>query len=269
MTFSPRVRAFFLRDKNILILIFINAVVIFLSGFEFSESTQATLTTLDTIFTIAFIIEAAVKIKEWGKELYFSQGWNMFDFILVAISIPSLLILFLDLKLVDVSFLLVFRTLRVFKIFRFFNFIPDIGNLMKSIQAGFRASVLIIISFACFIFVTAILSNNLFGSHEIFKDPGTSLYSSLKLFTIEGWYEVPDELTEVANSSWEVFFIRTYFVIIVIMGGIFGLSFVNAVLVDSMVLDNNEDLENKVDHLKNEISELKDLIRELNQKTDS
>lgn len=269
MTLKPFLKNFFLKDRNILILIFLNAIVIFLSGFEFSESTQATLTTLDTIFTIAFIVEAWIKIKEWGKEQYFSQGWNTFDFILVTISIPSLLILFLDLKIFDVSFLLVFRTLRVFKIFRFFNFIPDIGNLMKSIQAGFRASVLIIISFACFIFVTSILSNNIFGSHEIFKDPGTSLYSSLKLFTIEGWYEVPDELTETTESAWEIFFIRTYFVLIVVLGGIFGLSFVNAVLVDSMVLDNNEDLENKVDHLKNEISELKDLIKELNQKTNS
>lgn len=53
------------------------------------------------------------------------------------------------------------------------------------------------------------------------------------------------------------FFSKLYFILILLTGGIFGLSLVNSIFVDAMVSDNNEDLEKKVDELSKEISRLR------------
>ena len=250
----------FLSDPIILSIVLINSLVIFISGFDFSPSINNFLILLDGVFTTIFIIELGVKINHYGVRGYFSQGWNIFDFTLVAISLPSLLIIVFNLDISDLSYLLIFRTLRTFKLFRFFSFVPDIENLLNSIIRGFKASVLILISFGLFIFVTSTLSYHIFNQHEVFNNPATSLYTTFKIFTIEGWNEIPDLITP-NQPPINVLFIRLYFVGMLIVGGIFGLSFVNAVLVDSMVQDNTDDLESKVDALRDEISELKDLLQ--------
>lgn|GEM_PF-3613991 len=53
----------------------------------------------------------------------------------------------------------------------------------------------------------------------------------------------------------------SFFVLIVLVGGIFGLSLANAIFVDEMTLDNNLELEVKIDSLKEEIGELKEMLR--------
>lgn len=254
---------FFLKDINILILIFLNAIVIFMSGFSLSSETVTLLEWLDIFFTLAFIVEMTVKLTAYGRKGYFSSPWNVFDFILVVLSIPSLAVIFFNMNTMDFSFLLALRVFRVFKIFRIFTFIPGINNLINSIKRGIKASFLILISFVIFLFAISILSNNLFHEAEVYSNPATALYTTVQLISIEGWYEIPQAVQEDIPTV-NVFFMRFFFVIILIVGGIFGLSFVNAVLVDSMTMDNTDKLEDKVDRLTSEIEEIKNLLREKN-----
>lgn len=57
--------------------------------------------------------------------------------------------------------------------------------------------------------------------------------------------------------------VRIYFVVILIAGGIIGLSLVNSIFVDAMVSDNNDDLEREVKKLNQKIDILTDEIRQL------
>jgi len=50
--------------------------------------------------------------------------------------------------------------------------------------------------------------------------------------------------------------INLYFIVILLSGGIFGLSLINAIFVDAMVSDNNDVLEKKVDELTEKINQL-------------
>jgi len=188
---------------------------------------------------------------------YFAEGWNVFDFILILVSVPSLIFLLFKNSNVDLSFILVFRVLRVFKTFRFFKFIPKIEELLSGVQRALKASVFILIGFVVYIFVIGVLSFSLFKnlSPEYFSDPITSLYSVFKVFTVESWFEIPETIT--ANcSACNSFFIHFYFVFILLTGGIFGLSLVNSIFVDAMVSDNNDGLEKKVDELNEKIDAL-------------
>lgn len=73
-----------------------------------------------------------------------------------------------------------------------------------------------------------------------------------KVFTIEGWFEIPDDVTQNLSPV-SAFFTNVYFIFIVMSGGIFGLSLVNSIFVDAMVSDNNDILENKIQSLEEKI----------------
>jgi len=46
-----------------------------------------------------------------------------------------------------------------------------------------------------------------------------------------------------------------------LMGGIFGMSLANAVFVDEMTMDNNLELEQKIDRLQEQIQALTEMLR--------
>jgi voltage-gated sodium channel len=247
----------FLNDVFILWLILINSAILFIGGYFPSEEQRFILSLADNLITALFIIELWVKFKEFGIKDYFFSNWNKLDFILIVLSIPAFLAFILNLNVVDFSFLLVFRVLRVFKAFRFFKFIPDIGKLVDGVQRALKTSVFVFLGFFIYIFIIGILSYNLFyqtGS-EYFSNPLISLYSTFKIFTVEGWFEIPEDIT-MNYTKFGSFFTYLYFVFVVLTGGIFGLSLVNSIFVDSMVSDNNDELEKKVDNLDVKISEI-------------
>jgi len=251
------IKKLFLNDKFILILILLNAITIFASGFEISPNNRFALLLIDNLITGFFITEIIVKFKEFGVKDYFKSNWNKFDFILVTLSFPTLIAFIGNVEVTSFSFLLVFRVMRVFKSFRFLKFIPGIEHLVKGIGRALKASIVVLIGFVIYIFIIGIFSFYIFKeiSPENFGNPLNSLYSIFKIFTVEGWYEIPEQLTRSLSSTTS-FFTYLYFIFVVISGGIFGLSLVNSIFVDAMVSDNNDELEKKIELINKKIDKL-------------
>ncbi len=254
MALNNILKKFFLDENKILLLIILNAIVIFISGFFYDKSICRVISLVDNIITVLFVIELSVKLNTYGKT-YFCSYWNILDFVLIVISIPTLIIYILSIEFTDFSFLLIFRVLRVFKSFRVLKFIPGINELIAGINRALKASIVVMLGFFVYIFIIGILSFFLFNesANEYFQNPLISLYSTFKLFTIEGWFEIPECITN-GSSAISSFFTYLYFVFVVLSGGIIGLSLVNSVFVDAMVSDNNDELIKKIDNLEKKIN---------------
>ena len=250
-------RRLFLNDKVILTLILINAVIIFVSGFDLNPLNKFLFQFIDNAITALFIVEMVFKIQQYGSRGYFRSNWNKFDFILIILSIPALVFFILDLEVLGISYVLVFRVMRVFKSFRFLKFVPGIEHHISGIQRALKASIIVLVGFAVYIFIIGILSFYLFRvvDPEYFGNPLTSLYSIFKIFTVEGWFEIPEKVTQ-GLSPISSFFTYFFFIFILLTGGIFGLSLVNSIFVDAMVSDNTDELEDKIDRLDRKIDQL-------------
>lgn len=251
------IKNLFLNDKIILFLILFNAILLFISGFALTDFQTFFIHTLDNVITGLFLIELGIKLNEFGVNGYFSSNWNKLDFILIVFSIPAFITFILHAHDSDLSFLLVFRLMRVFKSFRFLKFIPGVDQLFKDIKRALKASVIVLIGFTIYIFIVGVFSFYLFESSapQYFKNPLISLYSIFKVFTVEGWFEIPEEITKNYSPT-SAFFTYFYFIFILLTGGIFGLSLVNSIFVDAMVSDNNDELERKIDSLEKKIDVL-------------
>lgn len=256
-----RIKKCFLNDFCILFLIIANALLIFFQEFELKGNM---LDYFEPIFTLLFVVEMVIKINEFTFKKYISDGWNKLDFILIIISIPSLAVIFYNDSSLQLNIFLTLRVFRVFKFFRLIRFFPNVTTLVKSVKRALRASYIIIAAFFLLVFIVSLVTCSLYKNiaPEFFGNPLSSFYSIFRLFSIEGWYEMPDLIASrstplIAGIS------KLYFIILLLCGGIIGLSLVNSIFVDAMISDNNDDLQKEVSKLSEKIEELSNKINDI------
>lgn len=253
------VNRFFTNDHIMLVLVLINTGIIFISGFIASQ--EGTFLFIDSLFTLLFFVEAVVKIRARGFSGYWSDGWNRFDFILVLLALPSCINLF-GIVFPGTNILLSLRTMRAFKSLRMLKFIPNVDSLLNGVKLAFKASYIVAIGLIVLLLIFSIITTFLFGNAapQYFGNPALSVYSIFRLFTIEGWYEMPEAIAINGGTTMAVF-ARIYFSILLFLGGILGMSLVNSIFVDAMAADNNDEVLEKLNQLEKKLDELHNGIK--------
>lgn len=259
-------RQFFLSERNIMSAIIINAMVIFLMYFpEFKQNIY--LDIIDKVFILFFMIEAVVKLNTLKPKGYFDSNWNRFDFFIVIASLPSLLVPFVTIP--NTSLLLILRLFRLVRLVRFIQFVPHLGKIMAGLGRALQASLFVILALFVLNFLLALFTCHFYAeiAPEYFGNPLIASYSIFQLFTVEGWNEIPAIISarlpqEGLLASLFIGLTRFYFVIIVLIGGIFGMSLANAVFVDEMTMDNNDAIEAKIDEMQQQIAALHELLKD-------
>lgn len=247
-----------LNNKFIDSLIVINSIITIYLCFN-TPPFQNQIIFIDHIFTLIFIAEMGYKLYFYGID-FFKGKWNRFDFLVVLISSIPLLLLLFNVNINGLDYLLILRSFRLFKFFRLIKIIPNLSkvyyNFIKAIKitsglaiGGFIILVVISIILCC-MFKTI--------SPEYFGDPFISIYSVFRLFSIEGWYEIPDKICESVNY-FNATLVRILFSCIVLFGT-FILGFLISQLSDTLAEDNNDELLEKNRLLEEKLNELNSKI---------
>ena len=183
----------FIDERIVLTIIIVNAIAIFLNSFvSISILANGILIWIDYFCVIYFVIELVIKLKIFHFKKYWSNNWNRFDFFVVIASSPVLLYPIFDLKAFSV--ILILRLSRILRLFKVLNFIRNRESLFAGIIRALKASVGVFIALFFLNFLFAMGATILFGKKlpEHFGNPVISFYTIFKLFTVDGWYEIPD-----------------------------------------------------------------------------
>ena len=251
-------------------VIVVNAVVLFLDAFPFiNTSTRGVLHWIDYGCLVFFIIEAAIKIRAAGGfQGYWRSGWNKLDFIIIVTSLPLLASPFVSETLEDFAILLLLRLGRLLRFSRLMRSVPHATEIWHGVVRALRASVAVFLVLFVLNLILAMGANLLFydpaipATYEYFGDPLKAFYSLFKVFTIEGWYEIPDRMVQTEMGAGVIVMMRLYFVGSVLIGGLLGLSMANAVFVDEMTADNTNEVERMVMELRRELQEFREEMRQ-------
>lgn len=261
-----RIKNLFLNDKFILGIILLNAIVIFLQVCDIGNKWMEI---IDVACTLLFMIEMGVKHAEYGLKGYWSSSWNRLDGILVIISIPSVIALFIPSHLMDLSFLMVLRVLRMFRFLRVLHFFPNISQIIEGFRLAVHESWGVLFCFLVLIIVFGIINCSLFReiAPAYFATPLDSIYSVFRICTVEGWYDIPDSIAAATTPTIGKI-VRLYFCLLLIGGGIIGMSLINSIFVDAMAADNNDDVKEKLDKLEQKIDKLLEELEKHETPTD-
>ncbi|XP_071167182.1 sodium channel protein 1 brain-like isoform X15 [Mytilus edulis] len=198
-------------DLCIVVVIFMNMIVMGIEHYKQSDMVIDILQIMNIIFTTVFTLEAAIKITGLRFH-YFRQPWNVFDFIVVVLSILVLILQesvsgFEDaLKNISISPTL-FRVARVFRIGRILRMIKGAKGIRKLIFAlviSLPALVNIGALLALIMFIYSIIGMSSFGNLKIaggvmddvinFKTFSSSFVLMLRISTSAGWNDILEPL---------------------------------------------------------------------------
>ena len=198
------------------------------------------------IFLVTFIIEAALKITAVAPrlKLYFGNGWNLFDFTVVVLSlVPS-----------TGEFALVARLIRVLRVLRLVSAVPQLRLIVATLVRSIPSMGHVILLMGVIFYIYGVTGYHLFHAHDAdnWGTLGAALLTLFQIVTLEGWVDVMETAMEALPWAW------VYFVTFVLIG-----TFVMLNLFIAVVINNLE--ASKVEQLK----ELKappthdELVREL------
>ena len=162
----------------ILAVILFNSVLFGLqTSREFMRNWGTTLLKLDQICLGVFVAEIVLKLVAYGRR-FPRDPWNVFDFLIVAVSFVPDMGMFSSLRL--------FRVLRVFKLISGVRHMRVIlSAIVRAIPGVTWASMLLGLIY----YVYGIIATNLYGEAfpDWFGDLGKSCYSLFQIMTLESW----------------------------------------------------------------------------------
>ncbi len=206
--------------------IILSALLVGASTYNINENILLFLHFIDISITIFFITEIIIRfLAEDEKKYFFNSGWNIFDTLIVLVSI---------IPAGPQSSILLLRLLRIFRVLRLISVLPELKELiealLKSIKRVFYVSLLLFI----ILYVYASFGSILFGSTEPERwgDLGISMITLVQVLTLSSWENVMLPMQEVFWWSW------VYFYSFIAIGSITILNLIIAVLVD--VVTNNK-----------------------------
>jgi voltage-gated sodium channel len=169
-----------------------------------------------------FIVEAAIKIVAHAPRpaAYFRNGWNLFDFSLIVLSlIPA-----------SGEFAMVARLVRLLRVLRLVTAIPKlrllVGTLLRSIPGIGYVLVLMGVLF----YVYGVAGYFLFHAHdpEHWGSLGAALLTLFQIATLEGWADLMR--TAMQNVPWA----WVYFLSFVLVGTFVLINLFVAVVINSL-----------------------------------
>ncbi|MCU6794960.1 ion transporter [Paenibacillus sp. WQ 127069] len=242
----------------ILLCVFLNAIVIGLQTYPSINSAYESLfEKFDLIFLGIFTLEVILKVIVHRRK-YFKDGWNLFDFIVVAASIA-----FMQSQFVSV--------LRILRVLRILKTISSIHSLRRIITSLFMAiptigsiSLLMIIVFYIYGVVGATFFAEL--SPVYFGDLSASLITLFQIATFDDWANIYRPIAENSPLSLVYFVTFIFLAVFVMLNLVVGEIVNNAANIPADVEEDIAGIEKDVHDIKedtSEIQQLRDEVREL------
>ncbi|KAM6041977.1 sodium channel protein type 4 subunit alpha [Chlamydotis macqueenii] len=147
-------------DLGITICIVLNTVFMAMEHYPMTEEFENVLTVGNLVFTGIFTAEMVLKLIALDPYEYFQQGWNIFDSIIVTLSL-------VELGLANVQGLSVLRSFRLLRVFKLAKSWPTLNMLIKIIGNSVGALGNLTLVLAIIVFIFAVVGMQLFGKSYI------------------------------------------------------------------------------------------------------
>uniref|UniRef100_A0A3B5ARM0 Sodium channel protein n=1 Tax=Stegastes partitus TaxID=144197 RepID=A0A3B5ARM0_9TELE len=229
-------------DLGITICIVLNTVFMAMEHYPMTEQFEELLSVGNLVFTGIFTAEMVLKLLAMDPYYYFQVGWNIFDSIIVTMSL-------VELGLANVQGLSVLRSFRLMRVFKLAKSWPTLNMLIKIIGNSVGALGNLTLVLAIIVFIFAVVGMQLFG--KSYKDcvcriaedcelPRWHMHDFFHAFLIifrvlcGEWIETMWDCMEVAGQT----MCLIVFMMVMVIGNLVVLNLFLALLLSSFSGDN-------------------------------
>ena len=174
---------------------------------------------LDSLALWIFTIELSLKMVVY-RGRFFRDGWNLFDFTIVAIAwLPA------------TGPLAVLRALRIVRVLRLISVVPQMRKVVGALLHALPGMGSIVAVLLLVFYIAAVMATNLFGANfpDWFGNIGASMFSLFQVMTLESWsMGIVRPVMELHPNAW------LFFVPFIVMTSFTVLNLFIALIVNSM-----------------------------------
>ncbi len=242
-------------QNTIMVVILLNAILL---GLETSPSVMAIAGPLikaaDTACLMIFVIELLIKLYAFWPR-FFSSGWNIFDFLIVGISLTP-----------GAQTLSVLRALRILRLLRIISVAPQLRRVVEGFITALPGMGSVFLLMGILFYIGSVVATKLFGATfpDWFGTLGLSAYSLFQIMTLESWsMGIVRPVMEVYPYAWAFFvpfiMVTTFAVVNLLVG----------LIVNAMQDAHAEEANAAQDKYREEvIARLKDIENKLERRDD-
>ncbi len=210
-------------ERLIIALIVLNGVLV---GLETSTTVVAhagrTIEWVHHLILAAFVAEVGLKLAAvapaWRR--YFGDGWNLFDFTIVALSLLPF----------SGELAMIARMVRLLRVLRLVSAVPKLRLVVATLVHALPGMGHVLMLVALLFYIYAVAGYHLFHGTdpERWGTLGAALLTLFQIATLEGWAEVMYAAMETAPWAW------VYFISFVIIGTFVMINLFIAVVINSL-----------------------------------
>jgi voltage-gated sodium channel len=212
-----RLRSNKLFELFVVAVIVFSAIVIGLKTYDIPPTMLQVMVVLDWFITLVFLFEITVRfIGEEHKWHFFKQAWNVFDTLIVVVSL---------IPIEDSELALVGRLVRIFRVLRMVSIIPELRMLLNSlIKALPQLGYVMLLMFIIF-YIYAAVGSTFFASinPDLWGDIAVSLLTLFRVMTFEDWTDVMYETMTVYPLSWSFYITFIFFTAFAFLNMVIGI----------------------------------------------
>jgi len=140
---------------------------------------------IDQVIISIFVLEIGLKLISHGNKPwnFFSDPWNVFDFIIVAVCfIPS----------IDTHFVTVLRLARILRVFRIISVLPKLQILVNALLKSIPSMGYVVVLLGIVFYIFAVAGSFLFAKTDPvhFGSLHVAMITLFKVLTLEGWTDI-------------------------------------------------------------------------------
>ena len=239
-------------------VIIFSALLVGAKTFEMSPTLNKVSLFLDWFISAFFLTEITIRLlSEPRKRDFFKSAWNLFDTLIVVISL---------IPIENTDMALIARLVRVFRVLRMVSFIPELRILLTSlIKALPQLGYVMLLMFIIF-YIYAAVGSTLFDTINpvLWGDITIALLTLFRVMTFEDWTDVMYETMEVYPLSWIFYLSFIFFTAFAFLNMVIGIV-VNVMEQEHENARKQEQIDNHEPTLKDVMAELHLVKNQLNQ----
>ncbi|MFK8011911.1 MAG: ion transporter [Marinicellaceae bacterium] len=216
-SFSERLNSNKMFELFVVFIIIFSALVVGVKTYKISSDLLKLIVILDWVITIIFLVEITIRfIAEPRKSQFFKKGWNVFDTLIVVISL---------IPIDNSEMALLGRLIRIFRVLRMVSIIPELRVLVNSlIKAMPQLGYVMLLMFIIF-YIYAAIGSTFFGeiNPNLWGDITISMLTLFRVMTFEDWTDVMYETMTVYKLSWSYFLSFIFFTAFAFLNMVIGI----------------------------------------------
>lgn len=208
---------------------------------------------LDIGVTIIFMAELVIRfLGEQHKRNFFKSAWNIFDTLIVVISL---------IPIQDSEMALLGRLVRIFRVLRMVSVIPELRILLNSlVRAMPQLGYVILLMFIIF-YIYAAIGSTLFSTinPDLWGDISLALLTLFRVMTFEDWTDVMYQTMHVYPISWIYYLSFIFLTAFAFLNMVIGIV-VGVMESEHRLMEQQLHPEPSMTDLQNQIIELKTML---------